>query len=227
MKKLVRGVVDFRESRLQSYRENFAHLALAQKPDALFIACSDSRVVPNTFASTDPGDLFVVRNVGNLVCPCGHEGLSVADVSEFAAIEFALNELHVSDIVVCGHSECGAMRAIAAGLDMPDMPHLHSWLRHGEPALARLRAGRAPDQRLSQVNQLSQLNVLLQLEHLRTYDVVRHGLARGTLRLHAWWFDLATADVYSYDARHEQFRILDGDYAQDFLKSLESAPAGD
>src|SRR5262245_64200108 len=101
MKKLVKGIIEFRKNVLPSYREKFAQLALGQSPDALFVACSDSRVVPNLFASTDPGDLFVVRNVGNMI-PASHGdcGHSSADESEAAAIEFALLNLNVSDIVI-------------------------------------------------------------------------------------------------------------------------------
>src|SRR5579871_2549496 len=109
MRKLIRGIVDFRKNVRASVKETFAQLALGQRPDTLFIACSDSRVVPNLFASSDPGDLFVIRNVGNLIPPCGERGHSASDESEAAAIEFALTALPVTDIVVCGHSECGAM----------------------------------------------------------------------------------------------------------------------
>src|SRR2546425_13171604 len=107
MRKLVQGIVDFRKSRRLDYAETFARLALRQKPDALYIACSDSRVQANVFASTEPGDLFVVRNPGNLVSPAGPDGKSLSDESEAAAIEFALDVLEVRDIIVCGHSGCG------------------------------------------------------------------------------------------------------------------------
>src|SRR3954463_6334170 len=115
MKKLIEGIVEFRRKVRPEYRETFARLALGQAPDTLFIACSDSRVVPNTFASADPGDLFVIRNVGNLIAPAGEDGLSQSDESEAAAIEFALETLNASDIIVCGHSECGAMQAVLHG----------------------------------------------------------------------------------------------------------------
>jgi carbonic anhydrase len=220
MRKLIRGVVNFRQQKLDNYRDRFAHLAASQSPDALFIACSDSRVVPNTFASTDPGDLFVVRNVGNIVCPCGEEGVSCADVSEFAAIEFAVTQLGVSDIIVCGHSECGAMKAILEGKTHETMPHLRSWLRYGEPSLDCLRAGRAPDPTLSSVNQLSQINVLLQLEHLKSYEIVRERIQTGTLKLHAWWFDLSLADVYVFDSNVNRFRILDASFADELLSTI-------
>lgn len=132
MKKLIKGIVDFRTKLQPSYKETFARLALGQSPDALFIGCSDSRVAVNVFASTDPGDLFVVRNVGNLVPPCGSDGQSTADESEAAAIEFALDTLNVSYIIICGHSECGAMQALANGRSKVKSQNLRSWLRHGE-----------------------------------------------------------------------------------------------
>src|SRR3954466_9946866 len=115
MWKLIRGIVDFRKNVRPAVKETFSRLALGQRPDTLFIACSDSRVVPNLFASSDPGDLFVIRNVGNLIPPCGVQGHSASDESEAAAIEFALQSLPVAQIIVCGHSECGAMDLLARG----------------------------------------------------------------------------------------------------------------
>src|SRR5947207_10580140 len=115
MKKLVQGIVEFRRNVRPDYRDRFARWALGEAPYTLFIACSDSRVVPNLFASADPGDLFVIRNVGNLIPPAGSDGVSPSDASEAAAIEFALVNLAVTDIVVCGHSECDAMHALLNG----------------------------------------------------------------------------------------------------------------
>src|SRR5580692_2047595 len=140
MKKLVKGIIDFRKTIRPNYQETFARLALGQSPDTLFIACSDSRVVPNLFASTDPGDLFVIRNVGNMIPPCaGTNGHSTADESEAAAIEFAVQTLGVSEIIVCGHSECGAMMALVKGRDKVKTPNLKAWLRHGEKAMNALK----------------------------------------------------------------------------------------
>src|SRR5579859_1890618 len=115
MRKLIQGIMDFRKNRRPEYKETFARLALGQSPDALFIACSDSRVAVDVFASTEPGDLFVVRNPGNIVSPAAADGLSVADESEAAAIEFAVSMLKVRDIIVCGHSSCGAMGGLIRG----------------------------------------------------------------------------------------------------------------
>jgi carbonic anhydrase len=207
MKKLIQGIVNFRNLRLPEYAETFARLALGQKPDALFIACSDSRVAVNAFASTDPGDLFVVRNVGNLIPPCGEDGISTGDESEAAAIEFAITNLNISDIIVCGHSECGAMHAIRRGREHVASPHLKSWLRHGLPSLERLKTYAGPKGDFAEHNTLSQLNVLQQIDHLMTYELIRTRVAEGTLQLHGWWFDIAKADVYAYD--EGKFRIID------------------
>jgi carbonic anhydrase len=123
MTKLIRGIVDFRERRLPEYAERFRELAQGQTPDALLITCSDSRIVPELLASTDPGDLFVLRNVGNLVPPATAAGDSTGDLSEASAIEYSILGLSVRHVVVCGHSECGAMKAALAGKPMPDMPN--------------------------------------------------------------------------------------------------------
>ena len=206
MHKLVKGIVDFRQNVLPGYREKFAKLALGQSPDTLFVACSDSRVVPNLFASTDPGDLFVVRNVGNLVAPCGVGGVSVADESEAAAIEFAVLNLRVRHVIVCGHSECGAMQALVAGREHVEAPHLRQWLRHGEPSMARLGHGTEASQ---SANLLSMANVLQQLEHLESYPLVRERVADGRLSLHGWWFELSTANVYAYEVSEQRFILID------------------
>lgn len=209
MKKLIRGIVDFRNKVRPDYQETFARLALGQKPDALFIACSDSRVAANVFASTDPGDLFVIRNVGNLIPPCGKAGISESDESEVAAIEFAILNLNVSDIIICGHSECGAMLAIVEGRQSLQAPHLKCWLRHGEAAHDKLKKGEHPDSGLAPHNQLSQLNVLQQLEHLRSYPLIADRIQQNKLRLNAWWFDIAKAEVYMYDNAQQRFVVID------------------
>jgi carbonic anhydrase len=220
MKKLIQGIVEFRRNVLPGYREKFARLALGQAPDALLIACSDSRVVPNLFASADPGDLFVVRNVGNLVSPAAEDGHSRKDASEAAALEFAVEHLNVADIIVCGHSECGAMQALLGGREKTRPFHLRYWLRHGDDALARLERREAPDPSLAPHNQLSQLNVLTQLQHLRTYPTVRERVDAGRLRLHAWWFELRNADVYAYDDAQRRFVVIDDAVAAALLDRL-------
>jgi carbonic anhydrase len=214
VKKLLRGIAEFRRRRPPGYVEEFSKLALGQAPDALLICCADSRVAPNVFASVEPGDLLVVRNVGNLVPRHPDAAVARGGASVAAAIELAIHSLHVRDMVVCGHSECAAMRAISSGLRPDHTPHLAAWLRHGEPALERLGpppAGMAPH------DHLSQQSAVLQLEHLRTYPVVRAAEAAGTLRLHAWWFDIRRAEILDYDATAGAFVPLDDERVEHLL----------
>jgi carbonic anhydrase len=220
MKKLVRGIVEFRKKLVPAQRETFARLALGQAPDALFITCSDSRVAVNAFASTDPGDLFVIRNVGNMVPPAAASGISISDVSEAAAIEFALTKLTVKNIIVCGHSECGAMIASINDRKKVPSPNLRAWLRLAEPALARLKISPLFAPKLAPHNRLSQLNVLEQLQHLRTYPAVREKLEAGEITLHAWWFDIANADVYAYEEGSDEFVILDEEEGDRILERM-------
>jgi carbonic anhydrase len=217
MKKLIQGIVDFRKSLTQENRELFAKLALGQKPDALFICCSDSRVAPNVFASTNPGDLFVLRNLGNLVPP---DSSSLEETSVPAAIEFSLFTLNVSDIIVCGHSECGAMLALAQGDQALPCPHFRSWLKYGEEALHKVRKGLAINPTLSEHNQISQMNVLEQMEHILSYPAVRKRIEEKRLRVHGWWFDIAQADVYCYEPAISQFVLIDENEAKLILERL-------
>ncbi len=222
MKKLIKGIVEFRRKVQKEYRESFGRLATGQSPDTLFIACSDSRVVPNTFASTDPGDLFVLRNVGNIVPPCGDmSGVSGSDESEAAAIEYSVQSLNVSNIIVCGHSECGAMRALIANRQQVPSPNLKSWLRHGDQALLQLKSGMILDPELTEHNQLSQLNVLLQMEHVKSYPTVRQRINAGEVSVHGWWFDISRADVYTYDELLKRFVLIDEAEADRLLRALE------
>jgi carbonic anhydrase len=228
VKKLIEGIVDFRKNTRVEYRNQFGRLAIGQCPDTLFVACSDSRVVPNTFASTNPGDLFVVRNVGNLVPPhdcCSHAGAQGTVGAEGAAIEFAVSQLGVSNIIVCGHSECGAMEALLNGRQRLASPHLREWLRHGDQALDQLKEGMVLDGKLTRKNQLSQINVLVQLERIRAYSVVAEKIKKGSLSLHAWWFDLAQADVHAFSDENRKFQLIDEDSAKGLLKELEERRA--
>lgn len=210
MEKLIQGIVDFRNNLTQEKRNLFAELALGQKPDTLFIACSDSRVVPNLFASTNPGDLFVLRNIGNLIPP--HQSTH-EDKSVLAVVEFAVHNLMVSDIIICGHSECGAMLALINGVDAQCCSHLDSWLHYGEGSLKRLEEGMTLDVTLSRHNQLSQINVLQQLENLMSYDFIAEKVNSQKIRLHGWWFDIAQADVYSYEKEVKRFVLIDEEEA--------------
>jgi carbonic anhydrase len=219
MKKLINGIVDFRRNVRPAVKDTFALLALGQRPDTLFIACSDSRVVPNLFASSDPGDLFVIRNVGNLIPPYSEKESLSGYGSEAAAIEFALQTLPITEVVVCGHSECGAISALAHSQAQGGVPNpaFKGWIRHGECSRRQLEAGAGLGAHLERHNQLSQLNVLEQLEHLKTYPVVQERLRQGTLRLHGWYFDIKEADVYEYEQSEGRFHLIDETYAVKLL----------
>jgi carbonic anhydrase len=222
MEKLIQGIVEFREQLLPQYVERFRALTHRQTPDALFISCSDSRVVPDLLASTDPGDLFVMRNVGNLVPPATVDGNSTGDVSEASAIEYALLVLKVDDIVVCGHSECGAMKAALASVSPIETPNLEKWLHHSTSAVFRLEHEGPLDPSLEPHNQLSQLNVLVQLEHLATYPIVRERVRAGKLRLFGWWFEIATGEMFAYERKTRRFEPIDREFAQHVLQQLAS-----
>lgn len=217
MRKLIEGIVSFRKSLNEEHRALFSQLASGHKPDTLFIACCDSRVVPNLFASTDPGDLFVVRNVGNMVPP---SGAGIEDNSVIAALEFSLFNLKVNDIVLCGHSECGAMQALLDSYNCPTCSHLSSWLRHGKPSLERIEKGDSVNRQIAKHNQLSQINVLQQIEHIKSYPFIKPLLKEKKIRLHAWWFDIAHADVYCYEEGERGFVLIDEKEAEIILQRL-------
>jgi carbonic anhydrase len=210
MRKLLEGILDFQANRKTEYGQQDNQLANSQNPDALFITCSDSRVVPNVFASTNPGDLFVMRNVGNIVpnC-CEHSGLSKSDDSEIAALEYAILFLSVKDIIVCGHSNCGAIQSICDGLKTDAAPHLQSWLNHAKESLDQSQHTIQFDEPWSLHDQVSQKNALLQVEHLKTYSFVQKALEAKTLSLHAWWFDLEHRNVYVFNPEENKFKVID------------------
>lgn len=217
MKKLIDGIVEFRKNLTEENRALFAKLALGQKPDALFIACSDSRVVPNLFASTNPGDLFVLRNIGNLIPPVSSE---LRENSAQAAIEFSIFSLQIKDIIVCGHSECGAMQILAKGEETASCPHLSCWLTYGRASVEKMQRVLAPNPHLTEHNQISQANVLQQMEHLMSYPCVRERVENKTLRIHGWWFDIAQADVYCYEQNLQQFVLIDEEESKLILQRL-------
>jgi carbonic anhydrase len=164
-----------------------------------------------------------MRNVGNLVPPAAADGVSAGDLSEASGIEYSVLVLKVSDIVVCGHSECGAMKAVIAGEARADTPNLARWLHHAHTAAFRLEHEGALDDRLKPHDQLSQLNVLVQLEHLMSYPVVRTRVLAGTLRLSGWWFDIASGSMYAYERASRRFEIIDRSLADRLLARLAAA----
>lgn len=190
--KLLYGHRQFKK-KFEAEREVFVQLAHeGQSPTVLWIGCSDSRVVPNQITGTDPGDLFTIRNIANIVPP---SELSCDAVG--AVIEFAVLRLRVPHIVVCGHTECGGIKALEAGLDASREPHIAAWLELARPAQARVEAaGVAAEHKYLKT---IKANILLQIEHLHTYACVQDALNQGRVALHGWLYDLHTGDLSAYD----------------------------
>ena len=205
MQKLIAGVHKFQADEFGRYRALFRKLSReGQNPHTLFITCSDSRVLAELITQSKPGDLFVVKNVGNIVPPASATG---STNSTAAAIEFAVGSLHVSDIVVCGHSQCGAMEALLTGLPaIPPLPHLREWLALATPVRHVLQTEYT---HLKSHDDLAtaaaEENVLFALENLHSDPSVQRQLAEGTLHLHGWFFKIATAELFAFDPELNQF----------------------
>jgi carbonic anhydrase len=206
MQKLIEGLHKFRTEIYPTKRDLYAELAEGQSPETLFITCSDSRISPNELTQTEPGDLFILRNAGNLVPPYGAAYTS----GEGATIEFAVAKLGVKHIVVCGHTLCGAMKALTNPASVADTPQLARWLEHAEPTRRIVEDNYAHLGDLDRLTVLAEENVLVQIENLRTHPAVRSRLARGDLSLHAWVFKIQTAEVFAFNGESGQFELFDG-----------------
>ncbi|MER6155534.1 carbonic anhydrase [Streptomyces sp. NPDC001868] len=174
--------------------DEYRKLAVGQFPEALFITCSDSRVIPALITGARPGEIFELRNAGNIVPP--HDAYGAAS-GEAATIEYALEVLGVQDLVVCGHSHCGAMGALKHGADLSGLPRVDAWLDYARPALEPVLGGDGGDPALREV---VQLNIRNQLAVLRDYPVARQQLDAGRLRLHGWYYEIDTGKVHELDA---------------------------
>ena len=205
MQKLVQGIHEFQDHVFRSRREFFERLATGQKPLALFITCSDARVQPNLLTQTDPGDLFILRNAGNLIPPHGS-----ANGGEAATIEYATAVLGIEDIIVCGHSGCAAMQSMLNPETMAGLPAVAEWLRHTDATrqiVRELYGHLEPEKRWTAA---VEENVLVQLEHLRTHPSVAGALAGGRLKLHGWVYKIETGQVFTYEPESGQFVALTG-----------------
>ncbi|MFH9402019.1 carbonic anhydrase [Streptomyces sp. NPDC017638] len=188
MQDLADGVARFQRDVFPAKAELFAYLATHHTPQTLFIGCSDARVVPELITGTEPGDLFVIRTAGNLVPAYTPEADGIT-----ASIEYAVAALGVKDIVVCGHSACGAMTALAEGHDLGGAPAVATWLRHADASVARTAAD-------GDVPALVRQNVLAQLANLATHPSVAKALAQGKVTLHGWVFDIPTGRIQDLTA---------------------------
>jgi len=200
MHKLVDGVHAFHSQYFATHRALFRRLAeRGQHPETLFITCSDSRVVPNLITSTEPGDLFIVRNVGNVVPHVTMPGGTAA------AIEYAVEVLGVANVIVCGHTHCGAVQAILNPERMDNLPFVKKWLAQGE------RVRKIVAERYGHLDEDARMlaavaeNVLVQIENLREFPNIARRLESGALHLSAWVYEIASGDVLEYDPITGQF----------------------
>lgn len=203
--KLVAGIHRFKHEVFRQQVDFFERLAKGQEPHTLFITCSDSRIDPNLITHTVPGDLFVLRNAGNLVPAFG-----ATSGGEVATIEFAVMGLGVSDIVVCGHSHCGAMKALLYPQHVAEMPAVIDWLKHAEATRRIIRSKYSQLDEAALLDVAIEENVLMQIENLQTHPAVAVALVEQKLKLHAWVYDIASGEVYAFDDEIGQFTPLGG-----------------
>lgn len=200
MQKLIHGIHQFQSNISNAQRELLTKFASGQSPDTLFITCSDSRINPNLITHTQPGELFIIRNAGNIVPPHGP-----FPGGEAATIEYAIAALKVKDIIVCGHTHCGAMKALNNPADVTDLPRVAAWLGHAEATRQIMDTHYKHLEGNDRVTATVQENVLVQLDHLRTQPMVAAALAGGTLRLHGWVYKIDTGEVFAFDPEQRQF----------------------
>ncbi|WP_339482456.1 MULTISPECIES: carbonic anhydrase [unclassified Pseudomonas] len=204
---IVDGFLHFHHEIFPQQEELFKKLATAQKPRAMFITCADSRIVPELITHSSPGDLFVTRNVGNVVPPYGQMNGGVS-----TAIEYAVLALGVQHIIVCGHSDCGAMRAVLNPDTLEKMPTVKAWLRHAEVAKTMVHDNCPCGDEKQTMPILTEENVIAQLQHLRTHPSVASRMANGQLFIHGWVYNIETSEIKAYDADQGRFLPLDGSH---------------
>lgn len=205
MQRLVEGIHAFQQNQFSKDQKLFETLANGQSPLALFVTCSDSRIDPNRLTQTKPGELFILRTAGNIIPPYG-----AVFGGEAATIEYAVSALQVKDVVVCGHSHCGAMGGLLKPESVAKMPAVRAYLEHAEATRRIITENyedvQDPDKRLTLA---VEENVLVQLENLRTHPAVAAALSRGDLKLHGWVYKFETGEVFAFHPDRGQFLSLE------------------
>lgn len=206
MDRLYKGIWNFQRSYFRNEEDFFQRLSNEQSPEVLFITCADARVDPNLVTQSRPGELFIVRNVGNIIPP--YDAIKDKN-SVAAAIEFAVLDLKVKDIIICGHSNCGAMQALYRDeKEFSNMPHLIEWLQLAEPVkeIVLRHYQKVPDEIRQRVTE--EENVLCQLSNIQTYPFVVDALNTGTLHLHGWYYNIGTGSIYYYNSSEDVFELI-------------------
>jgi carbonic anhydrase len=205
MQKLIEGIHHFQQTIFDSQKQLFERLERGQQPLALFITCSDSRIDPNLLTQTEPGELFILRNAGNIVPPYG----AVAG-GEAATIEYAVSYLKVKDVIICGHSRCGAMEGLLHPKKMHGLNAVNAWLTHAQPTARIIREnyGHIQDE-MARLTATVEENILVQLENLRSHPSVAAAVARGDLKLHGWTYKFESGQVFTYEPQQGQFQPIE------------------
>lgn len=206
MEKIIRGVHAFHDDYFCAHQEFFKKLIAAQLPRALFITCSDSRVVPSLITQTEPGELFILRNAGNIIPPYG-----ASNGGEGATIEYAVTALGVKQLIVCGHTHCGAMGGLLHPEKLSSMPAVASWLKFAETTKRIIDSNYADLDDDHKLVAVIKENVLVQMENLRTHPSIAARLSHGDLKLYAWVYQIETGYIYSYDVTENRYVPLTKD----------------
>jgi carbonic anhydrase len=204
MDKLLKGIRHFQETVVPANRSLFKQLASGQRPEVLVVGCADSRLSLDMITQSSPGDMFVCRNAGNIIPP-RYEADAVS-----ATIEFAVSALKIKHIVICGHSDCGAMKGLLHPETLTQMPDVTSWLRHAEGARRAMDALHPGATEKEALTAITRLNVRLQMEHLETHPHVFAQLRNGNLKLHGWVFQIETGDIDAWDPIESDWGPLTG-----------------
>ena len=208
LQKILNGSVQFKREDFEQHKELFQNLGAAQKPHTLFIACSDSRVDPNLITKTLPGELFIIRNIANLVPPYRATAEFVATT---AAIEYAVVFLEVEHIIVCGHSNCGGCNACLRPPEyLEAAPHTKKWLELAHPVRDRVLETLSDNEPAAREWMMEQENVVEQLKHLLTYPYIREKVKAKKLTLDGWHYIIETGEVFRYDCKEARFILANG-----------------
>jgi len=211
------GVVKFQKEVYPEKRALFEKLSLGQAPEALFITCSDSRIETAMITQTDPGELFICRNAGNIVPPHMEKAGGMT-----ASIEFACAVLNVPHIVVCGHTECGAMDGALHPERVAHLPHVSEWLGYAGAAVQEIEDQLGDKPEPEKLARLTERNVILQLKNLASHPAVAARLKKDDLKLHGWVYDIKTGDVSAYDSDLKKFIPVSERYAEEVAAAQKS-----
>lgn len=214
MSRFALGVIKFQRDVFPEKQELFERLSTGQSPEALFITCSDSRIETAMITQTDPGELFICRNAGNIVPPHSNETGAMT-----ASIEFAIGALKIPHIVVCGHTECGAMKGAMNRAGLTGLPHVREWLGYSRGAVDIVESLGADLDPAAKMQMLLEQNVMLQLQHLKTHPTVAVALANKAVKLHGWVYDIKTGDVSAYDETTETWVPVEERYAAELASA--------